>query len=1415
MSGKRAKKVRNSKKLLTKKTAAICAGFCLSTVPLVADGEFLVSVYPHISKPFGNAHNIEYGIGAGLKLTYRPIKFFNVYASGDYYSLSLPNVSPITLIDGGVGIGYHLGISDRLAMDFNVNGGVYNAKMKKQVQSFYIGGELTFTYKINPIVYTDVNVHGAHYASGSSPLMPINMALSPGVTFNLTEVFKGSQKVKVQEKSMDPVFPVLYSWYENNSFGKVQITNEEDSSITDVTVSFYQPQYMGQPKVCSTVKKMAKDESIDVDLYAFFNEQMLELTEKTNTQAIVTVNYSCLGQKRTKAFDITVPVYGRNNMSWDDDRRAAVFVSSKDPAAMLFAKYVTSIVRDNVRNGVPINIQYAMGIFETLDQFGLNYVIDPTSAFEDNVGTSSIDFLQFPYQTLMYRGGDCDDISILVSSLFEAVGIRTAFITIPGHIYMAFDSGLTTRQAVSQFSSLKELIVLDNEVWVPLEITLTDEGFNKAWRVGAREWNTANAAGAAAIYKMEDSWKTYQPISVPGANSYYTLPDETIVSKLFDHSVDEWISREIEPQIKMYQAKLAVKDDVKTRNNLGVLYGKYGLFIQADNEFKQARRKGYTPSIINTGNIYFSRQNYTLARKWYKSVLKDDPNNTLALIGVARCDYELADYNECDAAYNKVMQLNPDLANEYSYLGSFVYSKGRSFSLADRLSKTVWDSEEDEVPEKVEKIVKTQRPLGENESVLDEVPISESMVDDIFDFDIDGVAVVPKNTLEEDDEDYEHLEEESELEGGDPPPEPEFVDETPENIVEEIDLSSFTEDFNGLASEVTIEIDNNLESLEKAAAPVIAATPKIEIKTKPVETKVVEKVETKPTTVEQKEEQKEETKIENKTTNVVTEVVKAVAETTVAAAEIVAETAKVAAETTTVAVVSETTKAAVETTAVVVETTPAAVEVAKTVTEPPKVTAEETPAVVTETTPVVTEVPEVVVETPAEVIETPAVVTKATPVVTETAPVVTESPVVTEIPAQVIEAPAVETETAPVVIETPAEVIETPEVVVETPVEVTETPVSIAEAEYEDEEEFYEEEFIEELDLDELLAQEEELNTIPEPVFVEPENKTVVQETETKLAEVTEVEKETTEPEIENVIEETEIASTENNVAEPETVSETPETEVAEPETFVTLITQDVVEEEIIPVAVPRFTEQPSAEWAPEEAYIAETIPGMKSYEEEMGEYQNDKSFLYEEEITLNTDPDHDVDEIKTDKNANKYAMAGIPDVDPFSSYLSKEDAKVVSKITNFSIEKVQEEAKIIAKNQVEAVSNKIETVNEVIQNIKENVAETVSDVVSDNVVKTIADNVVETVVENITENIAEKAVEVVKDNITEKVTEQSVKAESNVTDKVNKTEPNIVEKTNKIKVGGIIGAVVIALSSVIAAVAVKRSKKEKKGENK
>ena len=549
--------------MFSKKTLAMCAGLCISSVPVVAGGEFLVSVYADLTKPIGEAHNMQYGIGGGLKATYRPIRFLNLYAQGEYLSMALPGVSPVSIFQGELGTGFHLDFADRLALDLNIDAGLYNAKATSSASGITAGGSLTFTYKINPSIYADVTATARHYSGKPSPLMMINAGLAPGLTFNISEIINKKTKLQIGLTELDPVFPVLYSWYENNSFGKIEITNKEDSSITDVTVSFFQPQYMAHAKECATFKRIKCDETVSVDLYAFFNEQMLELREKTDTSSYIIVNYSRLGKKLSQSYALDVPVYGRNNMSWDDDRRAAVFVSSKDPAAMQFAKYTASIVRDNLCIDVPVNIQYAIGIFQALNEFGLNYVVDPSSAFEDNVGTSSIDFLQFPYQTLMYRGGDCDDLSILVCSLFEAVGIDTAFITVPGHIFMAFDSGLTPEQAKTIFKNRSEYIVDDGKVWMPLEITLSDEGFYRACRYGAREWNAADAKGAAALYKMHDSWKIYQPISVPGASAFFNIPESEIITVAFQRGLDEWKRGELRntPLNQQYQFVILNEDD--------------------------------------------------------------------------------------------------------------------------------------------------------------------------------------------------------------------------------------------------------------------------------------------------------------------------------------------------------------------------------------------------------------------------------------------------------------------------------------------------------------------------------------------------------------------------------------------------------------------------------------------------------------------------------------------------------------------------------------------------------------------------------------------------------------------------------------------------------------------------------------
>ena len=98
-------------------------------------------------------------------------------------------------------------------------------------------------------------------------------------------------------------------------------------------------------------------------------------------------------------------------------------------------------------------------------------------------------------------------------------------------------------------------------------------------------------------------------------------------------------------------------------------------------------------------------------------------------------------------------------------------------------------------------------------------------------------------------------------------------------------------------------------------------------------------------------------------------------------------------------------------------------------------------------------------------------------------------------------------------------------------------------------------------------------------------------------------------------------------------------------------------------IAVPRFTKQPSEEWANTEAYTAEVIPGMRPFEEEMGETENSKAYLYEDDV-LAIDPDKDFGTVEKTK---KVASADAPKTNPFSSYLSEKDAKAVEKITSYT----------------------------------------------------------------------------------------------------------------------------------------------------
>ena len=188
-----------------------------------------------------------------------------------------------------------------------------------------------------------------------------------------------------------------------------------------------------------------------------------------------------MGTDLTKTETATIQMYDRNAMTWDDNRKVASFVTAKDPVVLRFAKNIAGETRNSGSNAINTNFRIGMGLFQALDLYGINYVVDPKTPYEDfSKNKYSLDYLQFPSQTLTYKAGDCDDLSILYTALLKSVGIEAAFITIPGHIYAAVSLNMDPEEAKHTFNSSNDLIFRNENTWLPVEITMIHEGFLKS-----------------------------------------------------------------------------------------------------------------------------------------------------------------------------------------------------------------------------------------------------------------------------------------------------------------------------------------------------------------------------------------------------------------------------------------------------------------------------------------------------------------------------------------------------------------------------------------------------------------------------------------------------------------------------------------------------------------------------------------------------------------------------------------------------------------------------------------------------------------------------------------------------------------------------------------------------------------------
>jgi hypothetical protein len=662
--------------------------------------DFSILVNPTLNIPLGPSEGdtLFYSIGGGLSLKgeynfpFFPYMYGGAALDVDFVPI-LNAGSALILLSVGPEIGFRYSPFPRFNVRAFGYGGMYlGAFSGGTVFNPFVAGGADLSFLLNPSLNLGI---GATYKYHFLPdeYLYQGVGVNIGVSYNI-----GASKRKAEIQitpQIQQIFPLFFTYYDKNPVGNLILKNNEREKIEDLKVSFYVKQFMDQPKLSAAIEQLGRGEELEIPVYALFTDEIFSVTEGLKVAGEIQLDYKFLGIERVDSIPVTVTINNRNAMTWDDDRKAAAFVTAKDELVLGFAKQVASLVSNEGSTAINSNFRSALALFEFLSRYGIGYVVDPVTPYAElSESKDAIDFIQFPAQTLAFKAGDCDDISILYSAMLEAIGVRTAFITAPGHIYMAFALGIDPEVARKTFLKPDDLIFRDGDTWIPVEITLVKDGFIKAWQIGAKEWRETSQNGTAGFLPIREAWTIYEPVAFSEYRPAIIPPSEGDIRSEYVRELDRFISAEVDPRASKLKAEIRSSGgSLRLVNNLGVLYAKYGLLEDAATQFEQILRSGeYPAALVNLGNIYYLKGEMRQSLQYYQRALERSPDNSVALLGVAKASYELEEYASVDNALAKLESLDPDKAKQFSFLGSGASDTGRASQAAVK-EVSSWDEE--------------------------------------------------------------------------------------------------------------------------------------------------------------------------------------------------------------------------------------------------------------------------------------------------------------------------------------------------------------------------------------------------------------------------------------------------------------------------------------------------------------------------------------------------------------------------------------------------------------------------------------------------------------------------------------------------------------------------------------------------
>ena len=513
------------------------------------------------------------------------------------------------------------------------------------------------------------------------------------------------RSLRISEPDIDTIFAAMQSYYVENPVGVVTVENTESFAIEDVRVSFFQNSFMDSPTPSARIESLGAGEQIDVDLFASYNSEIFATEGITPLTGEVIVSYSSRGRPAEQRESVTYDLHDKTALTWTDDRKMGSFITPSDSAIRNYTSFVRQAGKDSVVDSASEELQIAMLAYHALIELGVIYQVDPTSPFTQvQSNTTVVDSVSLPRDTLTRLAGDCDDLTAVYATMLETVGIETAFLTTPGHIYVAFNTGVSARDYLIVHPDRDMLLIVDDRVWVPVEVTMLGSGdFLDAWRFGIDEWKKLeDTPELRGFYRTREAQSIFRPVGLRETDLGLQYGSAARIEAGFADDFSQ-LSSTILSEIRRTAERRGNK---RAYNSLGIYAARLGRLDEAREAFEQAARLdiSYIDPRVNLGSLFFLTEEYERSIRAFNQAansiaISGEANpelETTVFINLSKAHFELGEYDDAEDFYEQAIAVDPAQAQNFAYLADPTAAAGRASEAVSGPAILFADTEEEE-----------------------------------------------------------------------------------------------------------------------------------------------------------------------------------------------------------------------------------------------------------------------------------------------------------------------------------------------------------------------------------------------------------------------------------------------------------------------------------------------------------------------------------------------------------------------------------------------------------------------------------------------------------------------------------------------------------------------------------------------